>query len=100
MSVARDDPADSLGRFSRAADTASTDVIRTYSTSFGLATKLLGERHRQHVRNIYAMVRIADEIVDGAGTGSRVRWTPSRRGWMHRRERTPSRRMSQRPTAR
>lgn len=56
---------DSLGRFSRAADTASTDVIRTYSTSFGLATRLLGRRHRQHVRNIYAMVRIADEIVDG-----------------------------------
>lgn len=56
---------ESLDRFSRAADTASTDVIRTYSTSFGLATRLLGERHRQHVRNIYAMVRIADEIVDG-----------------------------------
>lgn len=55
----------SLGRFNRAADTASTEVIRTYSTSFGLATRLLGERHRQHVRNIYAMVRIADEIVDG-----------------------------------
>ena len=52
-------------RFNRAADTASTEVIRTYSTSFGLATRLLGERHRQHVRNIYAMVRIADEIVDG-----------------------------------
>ena len=46
----------SLGRFNRAADTASTEVIRTYSTSFGLATRLLGERHRQHVRNIYAMV--------------------------------------------
>lgn len=56
---------ESLGRFSRAADTASTEVIRTYSTSFGMATRLLGERHRQHVRNIYAMVRIADEIVDG-----------------------------------
>ncbi|KIP92272.1 phytoene synthase [Microbacterium sp. MEJ108Y] len=54
-----------MGRFNRAADTASTEVIRTYSTSFGLATRLLGERHRQHVRNIYAMVRIADEIVDG-----------------------------------
>ncbi|WP_144873946.1 squalene/phytoene synthase family protein [Microbacterium sp. 1.5R] len=56
---------ESLDRFSRAADTASTEVIRTYSTSFGLATRLLGARHRQHVRNIYAMVRIADEIVDG-----------------------------------
>ncbi|MBO0980015.1 squalene/phytoene synthase family protein [Microbacterium sp. SD291] len=60
-----DAPGESLGRFSRAADTASTEVIRSYSTSFGLATRLLGARHRQHVRNIYAMVRIADEIVDG-----------------------------------
>ena len=54
-----------LRRFSRTAEIATTDVIRTYSTSFGLATRLLGKRHRQHVRNIYAMVRIADEIVDG-----------------------------------
>ena len=54
-----------LQRFNRTAEIATTDVIRTYSTSFGLATRLLGARHRQHVRNIYAMVRIADEIVDG-----------------------------------
>ncbi|GGM56404.1 phytoene/squalene synthase family protein [Microbacterium saperdae] len=54
-----------LDRFSRTAEIATTDVIRNYSTSFGLATRLLGPRHRQHVRNIYAMVRIADEIVDG-----------------------------------
>ncbi|WP_431805369.1 phytoene/squalene synthase family protein [Microbacterium paraoxydans] len=63
-SVERQDPA-ALRRFSRTAEIATTDVIRTYSTSFGLATRLLGARHRQHVRNIYAMVRIADEIVDG-----------------------------------
>ncbi|MGM1016948.1 MAG: phytoene/squalene synthase family protein [Actinomycetota bacterium] len=56
---------DSLDRFTRTAEIATTDVIRTYSTSFGLATKLLGRRHRQHIRNVYAMVRIADEIVDG-----------------------------------
>lgn len=56
---------DSLDRFTRTAETATTDVIRSYSTSFGLATRLLGRRHRQHVRNVYAMVRIADEIVDG-----------------------------------
>lgn len=54
-----------LRRFNRTAEIATTDVIRSYSTSFGLATRLLGARHRQHVRNIYAMVRIADEIVDG-----------------------------------
>lgn len=65
MTATTGDAGDSLGRFSKAADTASTDVIRTYSTSFGLATRLLGRKHRQHVRNIYAMVRIADEIVDG-----------------------------------
>ncbi|GAA1824515.1 phytoene/squalene synthase family protein [Nesterenkonia flava] len=55
----------SLQRFSRAAESAASDVIEEYSTSFGLATRLLGSRHRQHVRNIYAMVRVADEIVDG-----------------------------------
>jgi phytoene synthase len=54
-----------LSRFSRTAEIATTQVIRSYSTSFGLATRLLGRRHRRHVRNIYAMVRIADEIVDG-----------------------------------
>lgn len=54
-----------LPRFTRAAESAASDVIRAYSTSFGLATRLLGRRHRQHVRNIYAMVRVADEIVDG-----------------------------------
>jgi len=55
----------SLQRFSRTAEIATAGVIRAYSTSFGMATKLLGPRHRPHIRNIYAMVRIADEIVDG-----------------------------------
>ncbi len=41
-------------------------LIRRYSTSFGLASRLLGPGVRQHVENIYALVRIADEIVDGA----------------------------------
>ncbi|WP_341973955.1 squalene/phytoene synthase family protein [Microbacterium sp. LWO13-1.2] len=60
-----DTTGDALERFTHAAETAARDVIHTYSTSFGLATRLLGSRHRRHVRNIYAMVRIADEIVDG-----------------------------------
>lgn len=54
-----------LDRFTRTAEIAANGVIRSYSTSFGLATRLLGPRHRQHIRNIYALVRIADEIVDG-----------------------------------
>jgi len=55
----------SLDRFTRAAEATSADVITAYSSSFGLATRLLGTRHRRHVRNVYAMVRVADEIVDG-----------------------------------
>ncbi len=48
-----------------AEETASV-VIRRYSTSFGLASRLLGAGVRQHVENIYALVRVADEIVDGS----------------------------------
>lgn len=58
---------DSLQRFTKASQTAAASVISTYSTSFGVATRLLGPRHRTHVRSIYAMVRVADEIVDGVG---------------------------------
>ena len=39
-------------------------VIRRYSTSFGLASRLLAEPVRTHVRNVYALVRVADELVD------------------------------------
>jgi len=49
-----------------AEETASI-VINRYSTSFALASRLLGPGVRQHVENIYALVRVADEIVDGAG---------------------------------
>ncbi|UYO97962.1 squalene/phytoene synthase family protein [Microbacterium sp. M28] len=63
--AAPEEDASALARFTRTAESATTGVIRTYSTSFGLATRLLGRRHRQHIRNVYAMVRIADEIVDG-----------------------------------
>jgi phytoene/squalene synthetase len=45
-------------------DTASI-VIHSYSTSFGLASRLLGAGVRDHVENVYALVRLADEIVDG-----------------------------------
>lgn len=55
----------SLDQFTHTAERAANQVIGAYSTSFGLATRLLGLRHRQHVRNIYALVRVADELVDG-----------------------------------
>ncbi|VXC34493.1 Phytoene synthase [Arthrobacter sp. 9V] len=55
----------SFTHFTRTAERAANQVISAYSTSFGLACRLLGSRHRQHVRNIYALVRVADELVDG-----------------------------------
>jgi phytoene synthase len=45
-------------------------VIRRYSTSFGLASRLLGPAVRSHVGNVYALVRVADELVDAPRPGS------------------------------
>ena len=46
-------------------------MIYSYSTSFGLATRLLGKNFQGHVENIYALVRVADEIVDGSAAQAR-----------------------------
>jgi phytoene/squalene synthetase len=51
--------------YDRVAEEAASVVIHRYSTSFGLASKLLEAGARQQVENIYALVRLADEIVDG-----------------------------------
>ncbi|UOR03434.1 squalene/phytoene synthase family protein [Leucobacter allii] len=53
-------------RYTAASELAAGRIIAAYSTSFGAATRLLGPRHRTHVRSIYALVRVADELVDGA----------------------------------
>jgi len=62
----------SLELYTLAAERSSNAVIASYSTSFGVATRLLAPEIRQHVRNIYALVRVADEIVDGAAAEARV----------------------------
>ncbi len=54
-----------LELYDRVAEETASVVIRRYSTSFGLASRLLEPRVRRHVENIYALVRVADEIVDG-----------------------------------
>ena len=54
-----------LALYSAACERAASQIIGQYSTSFGLATSMLGTRHRKHVRNIYALTRVADELVDG-----------------------------------
>lgn len=58
---------------------AAASVIRAYSTSFGLATRLFGPRVRGHIRNVYALVRIADEVVDGAAEAAGVDAAEQRR---------------------
>lgn len=50
--------------YDEVAEAAADVVIKRYSTSFGIASKLLGGPVRTHVRNVYALVRVADEIVD------------------------------------
>ena len=60
----------SLARYTDAAIRASREVIAAYSTSFGWATKLLKQPIRTQVQNIYGLVRVADEIVDGAAAGA------------------------------
>ncbi|KAE8763165.1 phytoene/squalene synthase family protein [Georgenia thermotolerans] len=62
--AARDDAA---ARYDAVAQASAAVVIAGYSTSFGWATRLLAEPVRTHVRNVYALVRVADEIVDAPG---------------------------------
>jgi phytoene synthase len=45
-------------------------VIRRYSTSFGIASRFLAQPVRTHVQNIYALVRVADELVDAPRPGA------------------------------
>ncbi|MGV0383591.1 phytoene/squalene synthase family protein [Corynebacterium sp. 22_2729] len=51
--------------YTQASTSAAASFIRHYSTSFYLASELLAPTVRLHIRNIYALARIADEIVDG-----------------------------------
>lgn len=57
-------------QYDAVANEAASLVLRRYSTSFGLACRLLDEPIRSHVRNIYAMVRLADELVDAPRPGA------------------------------
>lgn len=54
-----------------AADTAAV-MIRAYSTSFGLASRLLAPSTRRDIETIYALVRLADEIVDGVASAAEI----------------------------
>nr|WP_239537055.1 phytoene/squalene synthase family protein [Arthrobacter roseus] len=51
--------------------TAGT-VIRSYSTSFTLASRLLDRGVRGRIESVYGLVRLADEIVDGTAAAARL----------------------------
>lgn len=51
-------------QYDEVADASASLVISSYSSSFGLASRLLAPAVRTDVRNVYALVRVADEIVD------------------------------------
>lgn len=70
-------PMTPLSLYSRTAESAAARVIRGYSTSFGLAAALLPWNERVGIRSVYALVRVADELVDG--TAEEAGLTPSAR---------------------
>lgn len=55
--------------YDRVSEDSAAVVIRGYSSSFGMASRLLAEPVRTRVRNVYALVRVADEIVDNPAPG-------------------------------
>jgi len=57
-------------RHTRTSQLAASHVMREYSTSFSLATRLLPPHVRTHITSIYSLVRVADEVVDGAFPGA------------------------------
>ena len=61
----------SLQRYDDMSRRAAEQVIASYSTSFYAASGLLAPSIRSDIRSLYAAVRIADEIVDGAADEAR-----------------------------
>jgi phytoene synthase len=54
-----------LALYDEVARRGSARVISAYSTSFGLASRLCSAPIRGHIADVYALVRVADELVDG-----------------------------------
>lgn len=50
--------------YDKSATLSARNVTTTFSTSFSLASRFFDSQTRQHIYNIYGLVRIADEIVD------------------------------------
>jgi phytoene/squalene synthetase len=61
-----------LSLYTQTANASACVVIRRYSTSFGWASRLLPASMRDHIARVYALVRIADELVDGPAEAAGV----------------------------
>ncbi|MFP5310801.1 MAG: phytoene/squalene synthase family protein, partial [Actinomycetes bacterium] len=70
---------DALADYTAAALKSSGVVLRSYSTSFGLASRLFQNSVRCQVDSVYALVRVADEIVDGVTSAAGLSPEESRR---------------------
>lgn len=71
------------GRYDAVSEGSAAAVIRAFSSSFGLASRLLAEPVRTEVRNIYALVRVADEIVDHVDPGLGLEPRARMLAWLH-----------------
>ncbi|MFC7849911.1 phytoene/squalene synthase family protein [Arthrobacter sp. NPDC057388] len=70
---------DALSVYTAAAFKSSGVVLRSYSSSFGLASRLFDDTVRRQVDSVYALVRVADEIVDGVASAAGLSVEESRR---------------------
>lgn len=64
------DPEGDLRRYTDTALRAAGMVIVGYSTSFSWACRTLPVRQRRDIGAVYAMVRVADEVVDGTAVAA------------------------------
>jgi len=60
----RGDNRTSLELYHRSTHEAAAVMLRRYSSSFSLGTRVLGQPQRSMIEDVYALVRLADEIVD------------------------------------
>lgn len=72
MAETKPDAPTGLALYTFASEKAASAVIDAYSTSFGMAVSLLERKYRQQIANIYALVRVADEVVDGSAQEAKL----------------------------
>ena len=67
-----------LPLYTRTAAAAAGQVIGRYSTSFSWACRTLPRECRRDISSIYALVRVADEVVDGTASAAGLATGPVR----------------------